>query len=307
MQLIPTEHFCRMTETGFKLFGISQDTPYLKEFFENQGQKLYESQPGGFFKIEGFRQEMLDLMKKIPLEFTFRYNFLNRFDFTGMERPKETMRSYFFDGYEFPGEYQFFFEIISPAINRYLCITDGKYPVKNPINQILDEIERLNKPSDNRDWEFTELQIRYVKTGLKLMKVFEETKGDTQSESERNTILNLLLDGWAILAEYYSLELFLFLQKIEREFIESLPKSETLCPRCSEPRNDLKDDKRVSKYCEKCRDEIRLERERERQRKKRGTKNIGARYCACGCGEIITGNPKRKYINDTHGRRMQKR
>lgn len=299
MHKIPTEHLCRMTETGFDLFGISQDTLYLKDFFEKQGQKLYNSQPGGFFKIEGFRQEMLKNSKIIPVEFSFRHTLLKRFDFTGMDKPTGNTRPFYFEGYEFPGEYQFFFSAINPAFNRYFYITGGEYPVKNPIDQILNEIERDNKSSD----EFTELQIRYVKTGLKLIKFFEEMGGDRKDEPELKHTFNLLLDGWAILAEFYSMELLLFSQKLDREFIESLPKSETLCTRCSEPRNDLKGDNRVSKYCKKCRDEIRLAKQRERL----GIKVIGARYCACGCGEIITGNPKRKYVNDTHGRRMQKR
>lgn len=191
---------------------------------------------------------------------------------------KSRLRPFLFENYKIPGEFRPFFSIFKLKL---LLLDERleKYHTKTPIE---DEIKTIL--SDGSDQTLFTIQKRYITTGLRII--------------EKTPSPEILIDAWCILAEFYHLEGLLLLSEYK---LEKIPKSD-LCPQCLEPMEDSKDG-RYSQICNKCRSENKIQKQRER----RGTTIPNIRKCACGCGEIITGNPKRKYKNDTHGRRMQKR
>jgi hypothetical protein len=250
---------CVLFENGFELFGIFQETPYLKEFCESKGFTIHKfSQNGEFILCRGFRDEMLK---------------------------KSTLRPFFYDKLKIPGEYHPFFSIISPQLNE-LDYRIQHFNSKTPIEDLLTCIK-----SDNTDNEFFELEYRYLTTGIKII---EKITRDNIRDP-----FDLLIDTWCILGEFYHLEVLFLGSKRDEEFFKNLPPS-GLCPECLGPMEDPKD-MRSSEICKECRHEIRMDKQRQR----RGTKLIGERYCACGCGEIIEGRPNKKYFNPIHGRRKQ--
>jgi len=259
-----------MTKTGFELCGISQNTPLLKEFYENQGGSLYDFAPDGFILCKGFREEMLK---------------------------NSNLRPFFFEGKKIPREFEPFFSIIKPALNHL----DVLYQERNseaPIHDLLLNLKIHNpkSPMDVNKIEIEHLQLNYVITGIQAIeKIFSGNQ--TNSDNE----ICLLLDVWSILGEFYHLEALILGSKRDLEYFKNLPQSD-LCPRCLEPMENPKDG-RSSNICKKCRSEIKIDKQRQR----RGTRLIGERYCGCGCGETFNGPPQKKYKNATHGRRVQKR
>jgi hypothetical protein len=253
-----TENLCVLSDNGFEICGIFQETPYLKEYCEIRGVTIHNfSQNGKFILCRGFREEMLK---------------------------NSIFRPFFYDRLKIPGEYRPFFSIISPQLNE-LDYRIQHFHSKTPFDDIL----RLIK-SDNTDNEFFELQYKYITTGIRLIE-----------KLLKDTTIELLIDTWCVLGEFYHLEAVFLGSKRNQEFFKNLPRS-GLCPKCFEPMEDPKD-LRSSEICEKCRHDIKIGRQRQR----RGTQLIGERYCACGCGEVITGAGNKKYVNATHGRRKQKR
>jgi hypothetical protein len=198
------------------------------------------------------------------------------------------LRPFFIDEKEFPGEYRPFFSILYPALNRLEELIQ-EYHSQTPIKDLLLDLKISNTkiPSDIKEIDITHLQILYVTTGVKLI--------------EKIGLHDTLYDAWSVLGEFYYLEGLWLGLKIDQEFIKNLPSSD-ICPRCKGQMKYRKNN-RSSEICKKCRDEIKIERQRQR----RGIQFIGERYCDCGCGEIITGRPNKKYVNGTHGRRKQKR
>jgi hypothetical protein len=237
-----------MTKTGFELCGISQDTPLLKEFCESKGQKLND-----------FAQN-----KEYFLCRGFRDKILK----------KSKLQHFFCDGLKIPGEYHPFFSIISPQLNE-LVYRIQYFHTKTPYKDVLALIK-----SDNTDTELFDLQFRYISTGVKIIeRMLKDAVGDS---------VDLLIDAWCILGEFYYLEGLLSVSNRDEAFVKNLPPS-NLCPNCLGPK-----DNPSSELCKKC-----------QQRKRRGTKLIGERYCGCGCGEIINGPPQKRYKNSTHARRKQ--
>jgi hypothetical protein len=262
MHQTTTEYLCVLSENGFEISGIFQETPYLKEFCESQGFTIHKfSKNGKYILCKGFREEML--------------------------KEKSKFRPFFYDGKKIPREYRPFFSIITPQLYE-LDYRIEHFKTLTPF----DDITNLIK-SDDTDNEFFDLQFRHIKTGIKLI---EKISKDRVKEP-----FDLLIETFCILGEFYHLEALLLASKRDQEFFKNLPRSD-LCPTCLEPMEDPKD-LRSSEICKKCRREIRMQKQRE----KRGTQIIGERSCACGCGEIITGAANKKYINATHGRRVQKR
>ncbi|GEM_PF-6004401 len=256
----PTEFLCRITETGFELYGIPQETPYLKQNSLNKGISLAELVGNDIILCRGFREEMLK---------------------------DSILRPFFYDRLKIPGEYRPFFSIISPQLNE-LDYRLQNFHSKTPFDELLSCIK-----SDNSDEPSFDLQYTYISTGIKLIeKISKENIKDP---------FDLLIDAWCVLGEFYHLEGLLLASSLGEKFYKILPPS-SLCPVCLEPMKDPKDN-RFSEICKKCRHDVKI----EKQRSRRGTPIIGERYCSCGCGEIITGSANKKYVNDTHGRRKQRR
>jgi hypothetical protein len=192
-------------------------------------------------------------------------------------------RPFLFEGKQIPREFQPFFYVVELELENLLFRIE-KFHTQTPID---DEISIITKEASNDPIfkSLSVLQARYIGTALRLV-------------AKIPPIIDLWIDALCVLAEFFVLESLLV--GLIYDWTK-FPLS-GFCPQCLEPMADPKD-QRYSGICKKCRNKIKIERQRER----RGTKIIGERYCACGCGEIITGNPKKKYLNDTHGRRMQKR
>ena len=186
---------------------------------------------------------------------------------------KSKLQYFFYDGVKIPGEYRPFFSIIGPQLNELVFRIDN-FHTKTPCKDTLDLIK-----SDGTDPELFDLQNRYISSGIKISeKLAKSTFGS----------IDLLIDAWCILGQFYILEGLFLVSNRDEAFKKKLPVSD-LCPNCLGPK-----DSPFSELCKKC-----------QQRKRRGTKIIGERCCACGCGEIITGPPQKRFKNSTHARRKQ--
>lgn len=260
-----TEPICYFREQGFEIFGISQELPFLKQFCESKGRSISEFF-GNELSIKGFREYSLK---------------------------KSSLRAFSFKGTDFPGEHRPLLSIITPVIERVDYLASG-FSVSDPIGQIINEIERDNRePSykDQKDWKGIHHEMRYAITILKIFKYLEENRVQLQKD--------LFVDLIAVLAEFYAFESMIMFTTYDEEFLKNLPES-TRCPVCFGPGSYVRDG-RSSKLCEKCRHGVKIQKQRER----RGTLIEGERYCACGCGEKITGSPQMRFKNPTHARRKQ--
>jgi hypothetical protein len=254
---IKSEPLCRITETGFELFGISQETPLLKDFSLNK-------QP---VRVRGFREVMM------------RYS---------------SFRPIIRDGRKIPGECRPFLTVLQPALN-WIEVLIQDHHSQAPIEELLLNLKVSNAkiPSDIKKIKIEHIQLNYVITGIRLLeKIFSDSINNEDA-------IDLFYDTCSILSGFYNLEGKTLASNHGEEFFKNSPKS-GLCPWCLAPMEDPKDN-RSSEICQKCRHDIKIEKQRQR----RGTKLIGERYCACGCGEIIAGRPNKKYVNDAHGRRKQ--
>lgn len=258
----------RITDSGFEICGVSQELPYLLESCQNHGFSLKKCFGGEYIFCKGFR------------EFCVKSAALPVFSY---------------DGYDFPGEHRIFFSVvIDPALKALITLMDY-YRSDKPIDDLLLNVKISNTGNLSTDQEnqLRDIQLRYFRTTLKIL---------NSIKSEATVTQDLFFDVLAVLAQVYYVESFLMaLLHWDENFLKNLPKSD-LCPKCLGPGNELKD-RRSSKLCKKCRNDIKIQKQRER----RGTQLIGERLCACGCGEIITGRLNKKFVNDTHGRRVQKR
>ena len=220
-----TEYLCVLSENGFEICGIFQETPYLKEYCESRGITIHKfSKNEEYILCRGFREEML-------------------------KNSIIGLRPFFYDRLKIPGEYRPFFSIISPQLNE-LDHRIQHFQTKTPFDDIIDLIK-----SDNTDNEFFELQYRYITTGIKLIK--------KMSNDNIRDPFDLLIDTWCILGEFYHLEALFLGSKRNQEFFKNLPRS-NLCPSCLDPMEDP-EDLRSSEICKKCRHDIKIGKQRQRR------------------------------------------